>query len=99
MIIKRSMLRHDLPTERCKPDGGVNCVLALRSDSQYCATNTYLPKWMTSNVAYYLAHPEEFEGYIELEDVDTPEFLDEDIEDVVETALQEGEDLEDYDVS
>jgi len=46
----------------------VNCVLAIRADSEYDETNTYLPKWEVVNTVYYNKHPDKFDGWIELED-------------------------------
>jgi hypothetical protein len=42
--------------------------LAIRSDTQYDKTNTYLPKWDVVNTVYYNAHKDKFDGWIELED-------------------------------
>lgn len=55
--------------------GNTNVVLALWKDSNYCESNTYLPKWQVVNTMYYNAHPEKFEGWIDLEDALPPEHL------------------------
>jgi hypothetical protein len=62
------MLRTDLPELRVT-DGYTNVVLCLRKDSLYCESNTYIPKWDISNVAYYLNNKDDYEGWIELEDI------------------------------
>ena len=72
--ITKEMLRTDLPKLIIYKDGSVNCVLALHSDSIYCESNTYIPKWTVSNVAYYLRNREMFDGWIELEEIPTPNF-------------------------
>lgn len=53
--------------------GYVNCVLAIRADTQYDKANTYLPKWDVVNTVYYNAHKDKFEGWIELEDAIPPD--------------------------
>lgn len=67
MKITKDMLITDRLPEEIDKDGYVNCVLALHNDSIYCESNTYIPKWTVSNVAYYLKNPQEFEGWIDLE--------------------------------
>jgi hypothetical protein len=68
-ILKSQINNNDiLPCIR-EHNGSVNCVLAIRADSQYDETNTYLPKWEVVNTVYYNNHPEKFDGWIELEDV------------------------------
>lgn len=53
--------------------GYVNCVLAMRADTQYDTTNTYLPKWEVVNAVYYNAHLDAFDGWIDLDDSLPPE--------------------------
>jgi len=48
-------------------DGYVNSVLAIRKDSFYCDSNTYIGKWDCPNTEWYNKHIEDYEGYIELE--------------------------------
>jgi len=68
-ILKSQINNNDiLPCIR-EYKGSVNCVLAIRADSQYDETNTYLPKWEVVNVVYYNNHPDKFDGWIELEDI------------------------------
>jgi len=55
--------------------GSVNCVLAIRKDTQYDKSNTYLPKWEVVNTVFYNAHKDKFEGWIELEDIFPPDHL------------------------
>lgn len=67
-ILKSQINSNDiLPCVR-EHKGHVNCVLAVRSDTQYDKTNTYLPKWDVVNTVYYNAHKDKFEGWIDLED-------------------------------
>jgi len=54
---------------------GVNVVLALLKDDQYCASNLYIPKWTVVNTLYYIANAEDYEGWVELEDLNPPEEL------------------------
>ena len=67
MIIKRDMLRTDLPEHKLA-DGNCNIVLALVKSSYYSESNTYLPAWQTMSALYYIKHSELFQGWIELED-------------------------------
>lgn len=55
--------------------GYTNCVLALYKDSYYCESNTYLPKWQVVNTEYYNKYPDQFEGWIDLEDALPPKHL------------------------
>ena len=73
MIINREMLRTDKPEKKILDDGCVNCVLALWSEDVFCDSNLYLPRWTICNVSYYLAHIEEFDGWIEIENILLPE--------------------------
>lgn len=61
------MLITDRLPELQEKEGYTNCVLALCSDEIYCESNLYIPKWTVSNVAYYIKHSDEFEGWIDLE--------------------------------
>ena len=65
---EKDQLRADLPEEKHE-DGFVNGVLAYKSDSCWGSLHDkeYFSRWGVSNVSYYLSHPEEFEGWIELE--------------------------------
>lgn len=56
-------------------NGYTNCVLALYKDSYYCESNTYLPKWQVVNTEYYNKYPDQFEGWIDLEDAPPPAHL------------------------
>jgi hypothetical protein len=72
-ILKAQINRNEtLPPVR-EYKGYVNCVLAIRSDTQYDKTNTYIPKWDVVNTVYYNAHKDKFEGWIDLEDALPPE--------------------------
>jgi hypothetical protein len=75
-ILKEQLNKNiDVPPIR-ESNGYVNCVLALKADSQYDETNTYMSKWEVVNTVYYHANKNRFEGWIELEDVLPPrEFL------------------------
>lgn len=74
MIRKEDIIKDRLPDIIYAEDGGVNVVLALNSEKIYCATNTYMPRWTVVNTAYYNKNPQEFDGWIELENVPTPNF-------------------------
>jgi hypothetical protein len=76
MTILRSQINPNttLPAIR-EYKGSVNCVLAIRSDTQYDKTNTYMPKWDVVNTVYYNAHKDKFDGWIELEDAFPPDEL------------------------
>ena len=63
------MLVTDCLPEVHEKDGYVNCVLALFSDKIYCESNTYIPKWTVCNTEYYRTHTDEFEGWIDLEEL------------------------------
>ena len=69
MIITRDMLRTDLPPVRTDKGGGCNCVLAVWKRTIYDNTNTYIGRWTTSNTEYYRKNVDQFEGWIELEDL------------------------------
>lgn len=56
-------------------EGYVNCVLAIRKDTFYDKTNTYIPKWDVVNTVYYNTHKDMFEGWIELEESLPPKTL------------------------
>lgn len=73
MQITKEMLQPGIPPEKNKR-GFVNVVLAVWKDSNYCKTNTYIPKWMICNTVYYKKHADEFEGWIDLEFLIPPEF-------------------------
>lgn len=73
MKITKEMIQTGLPPKRRKK-GFVNVVLAIWKDSNYCRTNTYIPKWMVCNTAYYHKNPDQFEGWIDLEFLIPPPF-------------------------
>jgi hypothetical protein len=67
--ITRQMLRTDLPSVRTDKEGGCNQVLACWKRTIYDNTNTYIGRWTTSNTEYYRKNVDQFEGWIELEDL------------------------------
>lgn len=75
MKIKQSDLITDRLPEIREVNGYTNVVLALWKDENYCETNTYIPKWQICNTEYYAEHPDEFQGWIELEDIFPPKEL------------------------
>ena len=74
-MITKKMLRTDKPVEKRLADGRINSVLALWKESIWGEDNHYLGRWIVSNVAYYNANIDHFEGWIELEDMLLPEHL------------------------
>ena len=68
MKIKQSDLITDRLTEIREVNGYTNVVLALLKDENYCESNAYIPKWQVCNTAFYNNHPEQYQGWIELED-------------------------------
>lgn len=62
--------RRDLPVTLEDSGGCCNVVLVKRKSPQEWATTP----WDISNTAYYRAHSEEFECWVELEFVPTPQF-------------------------
>ena len=52
-------------------DGYVNSVLAVRHPDMYCedGSNSYLSIWIVVNAAYYNNYPDEYLGWIDLEDL------------------------------
>jgi hypothetical protein len=74
MKIEVKDLRTDLPPVIHYPDGSVNVVLAFHNDSYYGPTNTYLPRWSVSNAVYYHKNLDKYVGWIELENIPSPEF-------------------------
>ena len=75
MKIKQSDIITDRLPEIRESNGYTNVVLALWKDKNYCESNTYIPKWQICNTAYYNLHPDEFQGWIELEDDFPPKEL------------------------
>ena len=73
MKISKSQLRTDNPPIIELEDGCCNIVLACHSDNIYCETNTYIPRWTVSNTKYYNKNPDDFIGWIELEDTLLPD--------------------------
>lgn len=69
MKITKDMLITDCLPSVHEKDGYVNCVLALFSDKIYCESNTYIPKWTVCNTEYYRINADEFEGWIDLEEL------------------------------
>lgn len=74
-ILKSHINTNDTPPPVREHNGHVNLVLAIRSDTQYDRSNTYIPKWDVVNTVYYNAHKDKFEGWIELEDSFPPDHL------------------------
>jgi len=74
-ILKSQINSNDILPRVRERSGHVNCVLAIRSDTQYDRSNTYLPKWEVVNAVYYNAHSDKFYGWIELEDALPPDEL------------------------
>ncbi len=71
-MITKDMIRIDLP-EYKEVEGYCNMVLAIHADEYFCKTNTCMPVWSISNVAYYLKNQHLFKGWIELEHLLPPE--------------------------
>lgn len=69
MIITREMLRTDLPPVLTDSTGGCNVVLGCLKRKCYDDSNTYISRWQTSNTVWYRAHADDYEGWIELEDL------------------------------
>jgi hypothetical protein len=67
-ILKSQINNNDTLPEIRECKGHINCVLAIRSNTQYESTNTYIPKWDVVNAVYYNIHKDKFEGWIDLED-------------------------------
>jgi len=72
--ITRDMLQKGRCPVTTKKTGGINSVLACLSDKAYCPSNTYIPRWMVVNAAYYNKNRSLYCGYITLEQLETPEF-------------------------
>ena len=68
-VIRANQIQTGLPPKRKKRDGSVNVVLAIWKRSNYCKTNTYIPRWQVVNTEYYHKNADEYEGWIELEDL------------------------------
>lgn len=68
-VICANQIQTGLPPKRKKKDGSVNVVLAIWKRSNYCETNTYIPRWQVVNTEYYHKNSDEYEGWIELEDL------------------------------
>ena len=69
MKITREMLRTDLPLIKSDRTGGCNVVLGCLKRKCYDDTNTYISRWQVSNTVWYCAHADDYEGWIELEDL------------------------------
>ncbi len=71
MSIWRNQLNKDLPTIRHSEDGSVNVVLAVHHPKIYAknGSNSYIPPWTICNTEYYCKHPDEYLGWIDLEDL------------------------------
>ena len=69
--IKRHQLNTGLPPIRKSKDGRVNVVLAVYDKKIYAkdGSNSYIPAWTISNTEYYCNHPDEYLGWIDLEDL------------------------------
>ncbi len=69
--ILRNQLNKGLPPIRHSGDGSVNVVLAVYHPKIYAknGSNSYIPAWTISNTEYYCKHPDEFLGWIDLEDL------------------------------
>ena len=70
-ISRDDIICGELPPKREQPDGGINVVLALRHPDIYAkdGSNSYIPCWDVVNTEYYCHHPEEYLGWIDLEDI------------------------------
>jgi len=66
-ITKQHLNTQHLPNVKIT-NGHTNVVLALWKNSNYCESNTYLPKWQVVNATYYNYNNKDFEGWIDLED-------------------------------
>lgn len=66
-IFKSQINSNQTPPIVKEHSGHVNRVLAIRKDTKYDKTNTYMPNWDVVNTIYYNAHKDSFEGWIELE--------------------------------
>lgn len=64
-----------IPIDVRVTNGHTNVVLALWKDSNYCESNTYIPKWQVVNAEYYNANRDKYEGWIDLEDQLPPKEL------------------------
>lgn len=69
MKITLDMIRTDLPPIIHYKDGSVNMVLAVWKKDNYCETNQCIPRWQICNTEYYNTHPNEYDGWIELENI------------------------------
>ena len=78
MQITKEMLTTGPAPERISSRDGINMVLVLYKESMYSkdGSNAYLPRWQTSNTAYYNRHLDDFEGWIDLEDLSLPSWVD-----------------------
>lgn len=71
MRIWRNQLNKGLPSIRHSEDGAVNVVLAVHHPKIYAedGSNSYIPPWTICNTAYYCKNPDEYLGWIDLEDL------------------------------
>jgi hypothetical protein len=78
MQITKEMIKIGPAPERINVRDGVNMVLALNKESLYAkdGSNAYIPRWQVSNAAYYNSNLEDFEGWIDLEDIPLPDWVD-----------------------
>ena len=67
MKIKKSDLNTKTPPKERIKYGYTNVVLAVWKDSNYCESNTYIPKWQVVNTVYYNTNKDNYEGWIDLE--------------------------------
>ena len=71
MRILRNQLNKGLPPIRHSGDGSVNVVLAVYHPKIYAknGSNSYIPAWTITNTEYYHKYPDEYLGWIDLEDL------------------------------
>ena len=69
--IYRRRLNEGLPPIRFLEDGSVNVVLAVYHPKIYAknGSNSYIPAWTITNTEYYCNYPDEYLGWIDLEDL------------------------------
>lgn len=75
-MIKKSDLKTGKAPERWsgKDNETINMLLVLHSDDIYDDTgdNWYIPQWSVANSRYYNTHMDQYQGYIDLEDMPKP---------------------------
>ena len=86
--INRTQLKTGLPEIRYAEDGSVNVVLAVYDPKIYAedGSNSYIPAWTISNTEYYCKNPDEFLGWIDLEDLQWDKY---EIGDTIKTNFEE----------